>query len=130
MNPITTLVARILLALLFIMAGIGKLSDVQSFTGYLVSGGLPAILAWPSILLEIVGGIAILVGYQTRITAPALAAFSVAAAVLYHFDPSNQLEMAMFMKNFAIAGGFLLLTVSGAGAYSIDAKTNGGRAAV
>jgi putative oxidoreductase len=117
------LAARILLGALFIVAGLGKLADVQGFAGYMASGGVPSFLAWPVILVEVLGGIAILAGFQTRIAALVLAAFSIVAAVLYHFVPADQMQMTMFLKNFAIAGGFLALANIGAGRYSVDART-------
>ena len=70
------LVARILLSAMFILAGIGKLGDVQGFAGYVASGGLPGFLAWPVIVLEILGGLALLVGFQTRLAALGLGLFS------------------------------------------------------
>jgi putative oxidoreductase len=118
----TTLAARVLLALLFIVAGLGKLGDVAGFTGYMVSGGIPAIFAWPTILLEVLGGLAILIGFQTRIAALALAGFTLLAAVLYHFVPADQMQMTMFLKNLAITGGLLLLAQHGAGKLSVDGR--------
>jgi len=118
----TTLAARVLLALLFIVAGLGKLGDVAGFTGYMVSGGIPAIFAWPTILLEVLGGLAILIGFQTRITALALAGFTLLAAALYHFVPADQMQMTMFLKNLAITGGLLLLAQHGAGKLSVDGR--------
>ena len=123
------LAARILLGALFIVAGLGKLADVQGFAGYMASGGVPAFLAWPVILLEILGGLAVLVGFQTRITSLVLAAFTIVAGALYHFVPADQMQMTMFLKNFAIAGGFLALANIGAGRYSVDARTGGTLAA-
>lgn len=116
------LVARILIGALFLMAGIGKLGDVAGFTGFLTSGGLPAILAWPSILFEIILGATIIVGFQTRVMALLGAGFCVVAALLYHFDPADQMQMTMFLKNLAIAGGFLLLAANGPGALAIDKR--------
>jgi putative oxidoreductase len=128
-KDVSLLAARVLLAALFIMAGLGKLADVQGFAGYMASGGVPAFLAWPVILLEILGGLAILVGFQTRVAALVLAAFTILAAVLYHFAPADQMQMTLFLKNFAIAGGFLALANIGAGRYSVDARTGGALAA-
>ena len=121
MTNLSLLVARILLSLLFIIAGLGKLADVAGFAGYMASGGVPAVLAWPVILLEILGGLAVLVGFQTRIAALALGGFSVLAGLLFHFAPADQMQMTMLLKNLGLGGGFLLLAQTGAGAWSVDA---------
>lgn len=123
MSNLSLLVARILLALLFIIAGLGKLADVSGFAGYMASGGVPAILAWPVVALEVLGGLAVLVGFQTRIAALALGGFSILAGVLFHFDPADQMQMTMLLKNLGLGGGFLLLAQTGAGAYAVDALT-------
>jgi len=128
MTNTTLLLARLLLSLLFIVAGLGKLADVQGFIGYMQMGGVPAILAWPTIALELLGGLAILVGFQTRAVALTLAAFCVVTGVLFHFDPSNQMQMTNFLKNLGLAGGFLVLAVQGAGAWAVDAKLRRGAA--
>ena len=123
MDKLTTyapLIARILIGILFLAAGAGKLGDVAGFTGYLTSGGLPAFLAWPSILFEIVLGLAIIAGYQVRVMALLGAGFCIVSAALYHFAPADQMQMTMFLKNLAIAGGFLLLAANGAGAVAVD----------
>lgn len=122
MTNVSLLVARILLALLFIAAGLGKLSNVDGFAGYMASGGVPAFLAWPVILLEILGGLAVLVGLLTRPAALALGGFSILAGLMYHFDPADQMQMTNLMKNLGLGGGFLLLALQGAGAWSVDAK--------
>jgi len=111
---------RILLALIFIVAGLGKLGDVQGFAGYMASGGLPALLAWPAILFEIVAGFLLLVGFQARITALALAAFSLVTALMFHFVPADPGQMTHFLKNLAMAGGYLMVFAHGAGALSVD----------
>lgn len=121
------LVARILLAFMFILAGFGKLGDVSGTMAYTASGGIPGVLAIPAIALEILGGLAVLVGWQVRPAALALAAFTLVAGVLYHFLPAQGLEgfaamseMNHFMKNLAIAGGFVALAVAGPGALSLE----------
>jgi|APEBP8051073178_1049388.scaffolds.fasta_scaffold00020_285 putative oxidoreductase len=116
------LIARILIGVLFVVAGVGKLGDVAGFTGYLTSGGLPAFLAWPTIALEVLGGLALILGYQTRIVALLLAGFTLLAALLYHFQPADQMQMTMFLKNLAITGGLLMLYAHGAGAVAIDKR--------
>jgi putative oxidoreductase len=127
MTPVALLAARILLGLLFVMAGIGKLGDVAGFAGYMASGGVPAALAWPVVLFEILGGLALILGVATRPVALALGAFCVVSGVLYHFDPADQMQMTQLLKNLGLAGGNLALAVTGAGALSVDARM--GRAA-
>jgi putative oxidoreductase len=121
------LVARVLLGLLFVVAGLGKLASVDGFAGYMASGGVPAFLAWPVILFEILGGLALIAGVQTRAVALALGAFCVVSGVLYHFDPADQMQMTNFLKNLALAGGYVALAIAGPGRYALDARF-GGRA--
>jgi putative oxidoreductase len=84
--------------------------------------GLPGMLLWPTIALELLGGIAIIVGYQTRAVAFALAGFCVVSGLLFHRNFGDQMQMIMFLKNLAMTGGFLLLASTGATAYSLDAR--------
>ena len=114
------LVARILLSILFITAGYGKLGGVEGTAAYMASQGVPGILVWPTIALELLGGLAILVGFQTRSIALALAGFSVLAGMIFHFVPGDQMQMISLYKNLGLAGGFLLLAANGAGALSVD----------
>lgn len=114
------LAARILIGILFLVAGAGKLADVAGFTGYLTSGGLPAFLAWPAIIFEIVLGLALIAGFQTRIFALLGAGFCVLAGLLYHFNLADQMQTTMLLKNLAIAGGLLMLAAHGAGRYAVD----------
>ncbi|WP_309663787.1 DoxX family protein [Tabrizicola sp.] len=123
MTSLTTyapLVGRILIGILFIAAGAGKLGDVAGFAGYLTSGGLPAFLAWPSIIFEIVLGLALIAGFQTRIFALLGAGFCVVTAGLFHFVPADQMQMTMLFKNFAIAGGLLMFVAHGPGRFAVD----------
>lgn len=123
MTSLTTyapLVGRILIGILFIAAGAGKLGDVAGFTGYLTSGGLPAFLAWPSIIFEIALGLALIAGFQTRIFALLGAGFCVVAAALFHFVPADQIQMTMLFKNLAIAGGLLMFVAYGPGRFAVD----------
>ncbi|NNU80771.1 DoxX family protein [Halovulum dunhuangense] len=136
MTAVSTFAAplgRFLLAFIFIFAGFGKLGDVQGTAGYIASGGLPGFLVYPTIALEIVGGLFILVGYQVRVTALLLAGFSLLSGFLYHYLPAQGMEgfaqmaeMNQFFKNVSIAGGFLLLTALGAGPLSVDNRNDGG----
>lgn len=123
MSMIQTLsapVGRILLSIMFIMAGYNKIGGYEGTQGYMESMGVPGMLLPLVIILELGGGIAILVGFQTRIIAALLAGFCVLAALIFHYQPDNQMQMMIMMKDITIAGGFLLLVAHGAGAYSLD----------
>jgi putative oxidoreductase len=118
------LIGRVLLSIIFIMSGFSKLGAVAGTAGYMASMGipLPNITVWLVIALEIFGGVAILIGFFTRYAAWALAAFCVASGYLGHFQPEDQMQMINFMKNLAMAGGYLVLAANGAGSFSIDAR--------
>ena len=120
LNKYIPLVSRILLGLIFVLAGFGKLMDPAGSAAYTAMGGLPGFMVWPAMALELLGGIAIIIGYQTRWTALALAGFSLLTAVLFHNNFADQAQMINFLKNLAIAGGMLQLFVHGAGALAVD----------
>ena len=126
---LSTLAGRVLLALLFVPAGFAKLGDLAGNMAFTASGGLPGWFVFPALSLEILGGIAILVGWQTRWGALGLAAFAVVAGVLYHYIPAQTLapdqamvQTLLYTKNFAVAGGLLVLAGLGAGRLSLDAR--------
>ncbi len=104
------LIGRIMLAAIFVMAGVGKISDIQGTMGYMNAMGVPGILVYPAIALEVLGGLAIIANYQTKLAALALAAFSVIAALLFHNNVADKMQMIMFMKDISMAGGLLLLS--------------------
>jgi putative oxidoreductase len=120
----TILLGRILLAVIFLLSGFGKLTAIAGTAGYFGSLGLPmpTVTAIVVGLIELLGGLAILVGFQTRVVAWVLAIFTIATGLVAHTGWADQMQMINFMKNLAIAGGFLALASSGAGAYSVDAK--------
>ena len=120
MTDIIQLVGRLMLALIFILAGISKIQDPAGTIGYMQSVGLPGALLWPTIALEILGGICIAVGFKTCYTAFALAGFSVLTAALFHSNFGDQMQMILFMKNIAIAGGLLILATAGKTGFSLD----------
>ncbi|MEC5384711.1 DoxX family protein [Uliginosibacterium sp. H3] len=122
MNNYMHLAGRILLAIIFVLSGFGKLGNPAGTAGYMQAMGVPTILLWPTVALELLGGIAIVIGFQTRWVALALAAFSVISAAIFHSNFADQMQMIHFLKNLAIAGGFLLLASTGATALSIDSR--------
>jgi putative oxidoreductase len=120
MNGILQLLGRVMLALIFVLAGVGKLNDPAGTAGYMQAMGVPTLLLWPTIALELLGGLAVAAGFKTRYAAFALAAFSILTAVIFHSNFAEQMQSILFLKNIAMAGGLILLAVGGKTAYSID----------
>ena len=129
-NPLS-LVGRLLMAVLFLPAGISKIAGFAGTVGYIASKGvpLPDVAAIIAIIIEVVGGIALILGFKTRWAALALAAFTLVATVMFHNYwtlPAEQqmMQQLMFMKNIAVIGGLLTLAAWGAGAWSVDGKSS------
>jgi putative oxidoreductase len=122
MKDVALLVGRVLLALMFVIAGWGKIGGYAGTQGYMEAMGVPGAVLPLVILLELGGGLAIMLGLFTRSIAVLLAGFTLMAAFLFHYQPAEQMQMLMFMKNLSIAGGFLALAAAGAGAFSLDAR--------
>lgn len=114
------LVARILLPVLFIVAGWGKITGYAGTQQYMEAMGVPGFFLPLTILLEFGGGLAILFGFLTRFTAVSTAIFTIITALVFHTNFSVDGNSINFMKNLSIAGGYLLLFITGPGAYSID----------
>ena len=111
---------RILISLIFVVSGISKLGNFSGTQGYMESVGVPGMLLPIVIAVELLGGLAIILGWHTRIAAFLLAGFSLVSAALFHANFGDQMQMIMFMKNLALAGGFLMIVALGAGPWSID----------
>jgi putative oxidoreductase len=122
LNSATQLTGRVLLSFIFIMAGISKIGAYTGTQGYMESMGVPGILLPLVIMLEVGGGLALLLGWQTRIAAFLLAGFSIVSALIFHANFADQMQSILFMKNIAIAGGLLLLVAGAAQDWSIDGK--------
>ncbi len=120
LNPVFSLVGRVMIALIFVLAGSSKFSAIEGTQGYMQALGLPGILIYPTILFEVAAGLAIIAGFQTRSVALALAGFSLLSALIFHNQLGDQTQFILFMKNVAMAGGFLFLARYGAGELSID----------
>ncbi|QNP48754.1 DoxX family protein [Diaphorobacter aerolatus] len=126
------LVSRLLLAYFFLPAGIGKITGFEGTVGYIASQGLPVpqLLAAAAIIAEVGGGLALIVGFQTRLVAWGLAFFTLVAGCLFHnywtlSGAQAATQQLMFNKNLAIVGGLLALSVAGAGAWSMDSRRTG-----
>ncbi len=122
MSKYNTLIARVLLAHIFVLAGLSKITAYAGTQGYMESMGVPGMLLPLVILLEFGGGLALLLGWKARLMAYALAAFTLVAAVIFHSNFADQIQMIMFMKNLSIIGGLLLIAEYGAGKYSLDQR--------
>jgi putative oxidoreductase len=125
-NPTLTngamLIGRVFLALIFILSGFSKIGGYAGTAGYMESAGVPGILLPLVILTELGGGLLILIGFQTRLVALALAGFTLVAALLFHNKLGDQAQFINFMKNVSIAGGFLMLFAAGGGTWSMDGR--------
>ena len=122
MKDVALLAGRVLLALMFVMAGWGKIGGYAGTQGYMEAMGVPGFMLPLVILLELGGGLAIVLGLFTRSLSVLLAGFTLMAAFIFHYQPAEQMQMLMFMKNLSVAGGFLALAAAGPGAFSLDPR--------
>src|SRR5580700_8074573 len=113
---------RFLLALLFLLSGLGKLGAYGATAAYMSATGVPGALLPAVLATEVLGSLAIVLGWKTRVVAFLLAGFSLLTAVAFHNNLADQTQMIMFLKNLSIAGGFLLLVANGAGPLSLDRR--------
>ena len=121
---ILELIGRIFISLIFLTAGVGKIFNYEETIGYMESFGVPGYLLIPAIIIEILFPLLVIIGYKTKLAAIILALFTILLAIIFHTDFSDQMQLMSFLKNFAIAGGFSIIFVKGAGKYSIDQKLN------
>ena len=122
MTNILDLVARILISALFLLNGVFKISNYDGTVGWMEGFGIPGILIIPAIILELVGPILIILGYKAKIAAGLLCLFCIATAVIFHNDFSDQMQLGSFLKNIALAGGFLFIFINGTKDFSLDRK--------
>ena len=111
---------RILLSALFLIEGIGKISVQENVVMYMEDYGVPGILFIPAIVLEILFPIILIVGYRTRWAASIMALFTFAVAIIFHSDFNEEMQLIMFLKDIAIAGGFMIIVAYGPGKISLD----------
>lgn len=116
----SSFIGRLFISAIFLMAGINKISSYEGTAGYMTAMGVPGALLPLVIFTEVVGAIAIIIGYKTRLVAFLLAGFSILSAIFFHLDFADQTQSIMFMKNVAIAGGFLFLVANGPGSLAWD----------
>ncbi|WP_232199395.1 DoxX family protein [Thioalkalivibrio thiocyanodenitrificans] len=121
-QPIAMLAGRVLLAVMFLLAGLDKIGGFQGAQAYMAAFGVPGLLLPLVILLEVGGALALIAGLWTRWAALLLAAFTLLATLIFHLDFGDSMQQILFMKNLAITGGLLYVGARGAGAWSLDAR--------
>lgn len=115
---------RLLIAVIFVLSGLGKLADPAGTQAYIAAAGLPVPIAAyaVAVIVELGGGILLILGWQTRIVALAIGVFSIAAALGFHNNLADRMQQIQFLKDVAITGGLLQIVAFGAGAFSLDAR--------
>ena len=122
MMNILDLLGRVFISLVFLLSGINKIGNYEGSVGWMESFGMPGIFLIPAIILEIVAPILIIIGYKVKIAAALLSVFCIATALIFHTDFSNQMQFVSFMKNIALAGGFLFLVINDTKDFSLERK--------
>ncbi len=122
MTNILDLVGRVFISLVFLLSGINKIGNYEGSIGWMESFGMSGIFLIPAIILEIGAAILIIIGYKVKIAAALLSVFCIATALIFHTDFSNQMQIVSFMKNIALAGGFLFLVINDTKGFSLERK--------
>lgn len=117
---IVELIGRILLSALFLIEGIGKISMQEDVMMYMENYGIPGILFIPAVILEILFPLLLIVGYKTKLAAFAMALFTFTVAIIFHTDFSDGIQLIFFLKDLAIAGGFMIIIAYGSNKFSLD----------
>ena len=113
---------RIFLSTLFLIEGTNKIFNYEETIQYMENFGVPGYLAIPAIILEILFPLLLIIGYQTKIAALVMAVFTIIVAIIFHTNFDDQMQFITFFKDIAIAGGFIIIFVNGAGKFSVDYK--------
>ena len=121
---IADILGRIFLSTIFLIEGLRKLFFREQTIEFMEDYGVPGILFIPSVIVEILFPLLIVVGYKTKLAALVMTLFTLTVAVIFHTDFSNEMQLISFLKNVAIAGGFLVIFAKSTGKYSIDYKIN------
>lgn len=120
MTNLFDLLARIFISSVFLLSGINKIFNYGSTVTWMEGFGVPGFLLWPTIVLEILLPIFIIIGYKTQLSAIFLAIFCIATALIFHFDLENQMQVTALLKNFGLAGGFIFIAISGPKDWAMD----------
>tara|TARA_Y100000996_G_scaffold411258_2_gene395073 strand:+ start:1060 stop:1446 length:387 start_codon:yes stop_codon:yes gene_type:complete len=122
MSNFLDLIARIFISSVFLLSGYNKIFSFDETVNWMEGYGVPGFLLWPTIVLEIILPILIILGFKTKISATLLAFFSIATALIFHLDFDNQMQVIALLKNFGLAGGFIFIAVNGPKDWAVDKK--------
>ena len=114
------LIARIFISSVFLLSGVNKIFNYDSTVSWMEGFGVPGFLLWPTIILEILLPIFVIIGFKTQMSATLLASFSIATALIFHLDFDNQMQQIALLKNFGLAGGFIFIAINGPKNWAID----------
>ncbi len=116
------LLGRVLISLVFLLSGYNKIFNYSNTVSWMEGYGVPGFLLWPTIVLEIILPILIIIGYKTQISAILLAIFCIVTAIIFHLDFANQMQVIALLKNFGLAGGFIFIAINGPKDWALDQK--------
>tara|TARA_Y100001970_G_scaffold254976_1_gene331257 strand:+ start:702 stop:1130 length:429 start_codon:yes stop_codon:yes gene_type:complete len=120
MTNLFDLIARIFISSVFLLSGINKIFNYGGTVEWMEGFGVPGFLLWPTIILEILLPIFIIIGFKTQLSAILLAAFCIVTGLIFHFDLENQMQVIALLKNFGLAGGFIFIAISGPKDWAVD----------
>ena len=120
MSNLIDFLARVLISVLFLISAYNKIFNIESSMNWMSGYEVPGILIYPTILLEILLPVMIIIGYKVRIAAGLLSIFCLLTAFIFHFDFADQIQLILFLKNIGLAGGFLFVVVNGTKEWSLD----------
>ena len=120
MANLIDLLGRLLISALFLISAYNKIFSIDGTMGWMEGFGIPGFLIYPTILLEIILPLFVIVGYKAKISSAVLAVFCIATAFIFHFDFLDQIQTILFLKNIGLAGGFLFIVANGTKDWSID----------
>ena len=115
-------IGRVFISSVFLLSGYNKIFSYDGTVTWMEGYGVPGFLLWPTILLEIIFPIFVIIGYKTQISAIVLALFCISTALIFHFDFSNQMQIIALLKNFGLAGGFIFIATNGPKDWALDTK--------
>ena len=124
MSNLIDFIGRLLISALFLLSGYNKIFSIDGTMGWMEGYGIPGFLLYPTIGIEIILPLFIIIGYNARLSAGLLAAFCVTTAFIFHYDFADQMQTVAFLKNIGLAGGFLFIVANGTKEWSIDKKKN------